>query len=417
MPESTSIWKRDFVLLWQGAAVSEFGSQAYSIAIMLWAKETTQSGTLVGAILFAGGITSLLMPVGGVLADRFSRTALLVWLDCLGGMFVLVLAALFFAVPHNHPALLPAVLTINFLRGTCMALFHPVTTALLPDLVADGSLTTANSTLQTTFRVTSLIGQSAGGVLFRVLGAPLLLLVDGLTFLISAFSESFIREPQRTERTQGLRRISLFSDLAEGLRFTARIRGFRIYLASATCNNFFMSALFVSLPFYVEDVLRVPGDWYGYLLGATGFGAVVGAAIARWIPEPGVFRGTVQIACLMVLSSCMLVLSLVRSPWAALAVIVLAWICVGFHQVILTTLVQKRTPPMVRGRVFGLLTMIRYGLTPLGMATFGMLIDYFDGHVADVLFWAGAAGCLVDLLAVTQRDYRWFFTGDEQEVS
>ena len=411
----TSIWNRDYFLLWQGAAVSALGGQAYSIALLLWAKETTQSGTAVGAIMFAGGITSLAMPFGGVLADRYSRVRLLVVLDCLSGLFVLGLALLFCWLPGTHPALIPLVLALNFARGICMALFHPVTTALLPDLVPGESLTRANSNLQTTVRLTVLIGQSLGGLLFRLLGAPLLLVIDGASFLISAVTELWIREPVRVQ-SPGHVKQGLLLDLAEGLRFTARIRGFRIYLLEAACANFFIAALFVGLPFYVEDVLRVSVDWYGYLLGAMGFGAVVGSTLARRFPTPGVRRGTIQLVCLVGLSGCLLPLSLVRTPWAAWALIAGAWACVGFHGVLLTTLVQKRTPPSVRGRVFGLLTMIRHGLTPLGMAVFGLLIDVWDGHTADVLFWTGTAGLVTILCALLCADYRWFFTGDEQEV-
>lgn len=82
MSQPAKLWNRDFFLLWQGSVVSSLGSQAYSIALMLWAKQVTQSGTVVGLILFAGGITSLLMPWGGVLADRYSRRWLLVWRMC-----------------------------------------------------------------------------------------------------------------------------------------------------------------------------------------------------------------------------------------------------------------------------------------------------------------------------------------------
>lgn len=416
MSTRSSMWNRDFFLLWQGSAVSALGSQAYSIAIMLWAKQATESGTVVGAVLFAGGITSLLMPFGGVLADRYSRTRLLVLLDCLTGLCVLSLAGLFYALPNDARTLIPAVLTINFVRGACMALFHPVATALVPDLVPDAQLARAHSSLQSAYRVTSLIGQGLGGILFRLLGAPLLLLGDGLSFLLSGVSEWFIREPTPDGRREPRERSGLLSDLAEGFRFTSRIRGFRIYLAEASVANFCMASLTVSLPFLVEDVFRASVDWYGYLLGTMGLGALGGAFLARWFPHPGTLRGTIQILCLFVMSGCTLLVSLAPNHWTALAIILVSWMSIGFHQVLLTTLVQRRTPKAMRGRIAGLLSTIRFGLTPLGMAVFGALIDRFAGEVTRILFWTGITGLAVVLWAVLQRDYRWFFTGDEREV-
>lgn len=415
MSKAATLWNRDFFLLWQGSVVSSLGSQAYSIALMLWAKQATQSGTVVGAILFAGGITSLLMPFGGVLADRYSRRRLLVQLDCLTGVSVLSLPLLFLALPERSGFLIPAVLMMNFVRGACMALFHPVASSLVPDLVDDAVLHRANSALQSAFRITSLFGQSVGGILFRLLGAPLLFLIDGASFLLSALSEWFIHEPHDPRPRPA--RAGILSDLKDGLRFTGRIPGFRIYLAEASCVNFFMASIPVGLPFLVEDVYHASVDWYGYLLAAMGFGAIAGALVAGRFPRPGALRGALHIFSLIVLSSCMLPLSLVRTPWGALAVVTLCWGCVGFHQVILSTLVQKRTPKSMRGRVSGLLAMIRFGLTPLGMAVFGAMIDLFEGRIVDILFWTGVAGLAIILWATSYRDYRSFFTGNEAEVA
>jgi DHA3 family macrolide efflux protein-like MFS transporter len=416
MSRAGSIWKRDFFLLWQGSVVSALGSQAYSIALMLWAKQATESGTVVGLMLFAGGISSLLMPFGGVLADRYSRRLLLVWLDCLTGLSVLALPVLFLAFPADSALLIPAVLVLNGVRGACMALFHPVAAAMVPDLVEDAGLNRANSALQSAFRVTSLFGQSLGGLAFRVLGAPLLMFVDGISFLLSAASEWFIREPPREPRPAHARG-SVMSDLQDGLRFTGRVPGFRIYLVEASTVNFCMATIPVGLPFLVEDVYHVSVDWYGYLLAAMGGGAIAGSMLAARFPEPGPVRGSIHLASLVVMSGVMLPLSLMSTPWGALAVLVPAWIGVGFHQVVLSTLVQKRTPKALRGRVAGLLATIRFGLTPLGMAVFGVLIDVLDGQVVPLLFGTGVAALAIITWAVLHRDYRWFFLGDETEIA
>lgn len=335
----------------------------------------------------------------------------------LTGLSVLILCGLFVVLGETSPWLVPAAVIMNFVRGTCLSIFHPVASAIVPDLVADQHLNRANSALQSAFRLTSLLGQSVGGVLFRLLGTPLLLLIDGLSFLLSAFSEWFIRELPAVPRPEPSHRRGVFNDLKAGLEFTGRIPGFRIYMAEASCVNFFMATIPVSLPFLVEDVYGVSVDWYGYLLAGMGFGAIAGSLLASAFPDPGVKRGSVHLVCLVILSSAMLPLSLARSPWTALGIVVCAWICVGFHQVVLSTLIQKRTPKHLRGRVSALLATIRFGLTPLGMALFGFLIDALGGRVVELLFWSGIAGLLTILWAVLYRDYRWFFTGDEREFA
>lgn len=146
------------------------------------------------------------------------------------------------------------------------------------------------------------------------------------------------------------------------------------------------------------------------------FGAVAGGLIAGRFRTRGKLRGRLQVASLLYFSGILAPLAYVRSPLAALMLLATAWAGVGFHQVILATIVQKRSPQQLRGRVFGLMAMLRNGLTPLGLAFFGFLIDGLGGDVTPVLFWAGIAGIVVLVVSMTFADYRWFFTGDQREV-
>ena len=415
MTGQPKFWNRDFLLLYQGGLVSALGDQAYLIALMLWAKEYTASATVNGFILFAGGITGLLMPLGGALADRHSRVRMLVLLDAASGVSVLTLAALLWCSSAVGPLLIPAVLALAVARGVCMALFYPVEAALMPDLVPKQSIAGANSLLESTTRTVQLLGQSTAGLLYVTLGAPLLLLFDGVSFLLSALSETFIREPPR-EQPKPHERPSLLTSLREGFRYTGRVRGFRIYLLEASFANFYLAALTVGLPYYVVDRLGASPAWYGYISAVMGLGAIVGNQIANFWRTPGRKRGTIQILSLALFSGCLIPLAFVRSVWGAMAILGAAWVCVGFHQVLLMTLVQKRTPAAMRGRVLGLLAMIRQCLTPIGAATFGLLIDKLAGGVTQVLFWCGVLGLATILIAAAFPAYRDFFGGAEEEV-
>lgn len=414
MTNRTSLWNRDFLLLYQGGVVSSLGDQAYLIALMLWVKQHTDSASINGFILFASGITGLLMPLGGTLADRYSRVRMLVLLDVMSGVSVVCLATLLWTSSAS-PWVIPAVLALAVFRGICMALFYPVEAALVPDLIPPQSLTGANSLLESTMRLTGVIGQGLGGALFVLLGAPLLLLCDGVSFVLSAISETFIREPPRSAPASA-KSPNLLQSLSEGFAYTGRVRGFRLYLLEASFANFFLASLTVGLPYYVEDVLQASPMWYGYLLAGMSSGAIAGNLIAGRCHTPGRARGTVQIISLAYFGGILLPLAFVRNPWIALALLTSAWMCVGFHQVLIMTLVQRRTPRALRGRVLGLLSMIRQCLSPIGAATFGILIDSFDRGVAPVLLFCGIAGIATVLFAAAFADYRWFFTGDEAEI-
>jgi len=230
MNKSGRLWSRNFLLLWQGNAVSLLGTQVFYLTLMLWAREATGSTTLVGILMMVGGLATFLSPLGGTLADRYDRARVLVVLDLINGVLILSLVAAFLLFPERTSLLIGWLLAVQVLRGICAAFFHATVQALVPDIVSEDRLTTANSWLQSTFHVAQLVGHGAGGILFRILGAPILFLVDGVSFLLSAVSESFIRLPAGPPR----REVSWKEDLGrfaretlEGLRYTPDLRGVR----------------------------------------------------------------------------------------------------------------------------------------------------------------------------------------------
>jgi DHA3 family macrolide efflux protein-like MFS transporter len=72
--KSSKLLSRDFCLLWQGQLISQMGSQVFGVTALLWLKQTTESATLVGLTMMMLTLPGVLLgPIGGVLADRYSR--------------------------------------------------------------------------------------------------------------------------------------------------------------------------------------------------------------------------------------------------------------------------------------------------------------------------------------------------------
>src|SRR6185503_2536248 len=86
---------RDFLLLWQGQAVSQIGSQISAIALLFWLKHATESPVLMGAMAMMSGLTAVVMgPIGGAFADRYSRRSIIIICDLVSGFAVLSLSLL-----------------------------------------------------------------------------------------------------------------------------------------------------------------------------------------------------------------------------------------------------------------------------------------------------------------------------------
>ena len=142
--------------------------------------------------------------------------------------------------------------------GVLQAFFLPASTAAIPDLVPKDKVTAANSFDQGSLQLSNLVGHSLGGVLYRFLGPPALFLIDGITYLLSALSESFIRLPP-AERSAEDGTSSWYSyrrDLLDGLHYVWQHRGMRDFLILAALVNFFAMPLLVLMPFLVSDQLN-----------------------------------------------------------------------------------------------------------------------------------------------------------------
>jgi len=412
------LWNRDFLLLWQGQFVSQLGTQAFAIAMVFWIKRQTDSATLLGLATLASTLpAALLGPLGGTFADRHSRRAILVAGDLVRGLASLALGALLLTAPDRPRLILAALFAAACVMGIADAVFRPAIQAAIPDLVPPARVASANSLNRMALDVSTFFGQGIGGVLFRLLGAAPLFLADGLSYLFAGASEWFVRLPPPAPRQReswrravaGLRR-----DLAEGLRHVWGRKGLRWLLFLSPLDNFFVVAIVVLLPFYVEDVLRVVPDWYGYLAAAFGAGSVVGSLLAGTVRLAGPTRSRVYLGFGFGFALAAGGLGLARSPWVALGLVFAAAVMNGFNLIQVLSAMQLTTPGRLRGRVFGLFETLALSMVPLAAGTTGVVADLLDRDVAAIYRGCGACLGVVALVLAALPEVRAFLADGER---
>jgi len=416
MTTNPRLFNRNFFLLWQGQLVSQLGTQAVTIATMMWVKHATESATVMGGIMMASLLPLVLLsPVGGTLADRVSRKRIIVTCDVVNGIASLSLGALMLAMPDATAFLLGWLVMVAVTGGIAQAFFMPAIAAAIPNLVPPERLESANSLSEGSVQLATLVGQSVGGLLFRILGAPVLFIVDGITFLFSATSESFIAIPQelpeKAETWRGA--VEKFkSELREGLAFVWQHRGMRSLLLVAATMNFFAMPFLVLLPFFVEDTLGLGADWFGYLLASLGGGALIGYIIAGSVPVGRSARAAMMILSLFLLSTSLVVLGYVRSGPAALGVLAAAGVFQGIFNIHVMTILQKTTPDAYRGRVFGLFHTLVLGVSPISLGVTGVVADLLDRNAPLMFIVCGAVLIVTTLVSTLSRDYRNYLASD-----
>ncbi|MCH7549663.1 MAG: MFS transporter [Candidatus Krumholzibacteriota bacterium] len=410
MTTNERLFNRNFFLLWQGQLVSQLGTQAFTIATMFWVKHATGSATMMGTIMMAAMIPLVLLsPIGGTIADRVSRKRIIVTCDVVNGVASLSLGVLMLVVPDATGLILAWLIAVAVTGGIAQSFFMPAISAAIPNLVSPDKVASANSLSEGSVQVATLVGQGLGGLLFRILGAPVLFIVDGITFLFSATSESFIKIPQELpEKAETWREaVAKFKvELREGLVYVGRHRGMRSLMLTSAIMNFFAMPFFILLPFYVEDTLGAGPEWFGFLLAAFGGGGIVGYVIAGSVPVGEKARAAMMIAALFLLSVSLVGVGVARSPGAAMALLAGAGVFQGIYNIHVMTILQKTTPDAYRGRVFGLLHTLVMGLSPISLGLTGIVADLLDQNAPLMFMICGGVLVATTLVAAMSRDYR-----------
>lgn len=419
MQQPTKLLNRDFFLLWQGQFVSRLGSQVVLVALVFWIKHVTGSATLMGFIQMLSSLPAVILgPVGGTLADRHSRRRIIILCDVLRGLAVLSLAGLMFVVPEAMGATLVWLAVVLVFTGVATTFFDPAIAAAIPDLVPGSRVTSANSMGQLSYQLSVFVGQGLGGTLFRLLGAPVLFMIDGLTYLFSAVSESFITIPQtvpeKSRRWQD-QFLEFKQDFLEGFRYVWCRTGLKALVLISAFLTFFTAPVIILLPFYVEDFLQVEPDWYGFLLAAFGVGSLVGYLVAGAVRLSGTARSRWMVAFIVLESAGYGLLGLVREPVTAMLLAFLGGITGGFVTVNITTILQITTPGEIRGRVFGLLGALSGILAPFAMGLAGVVADLVDQNIPLIYVTCGIIMTVLSLAVLLNQNVRHFLAYEREE--
>ena len=408
VPAVKSLFNKNFVLLLNGQFISRLGAQISSMVMLLWIKETTGSASLMGLMSMLTGITVVALGiVGGTSADRYSRRNIISWSDGASGVGMLILAALFFWMPENVTLLAVAIIAVSVFAAIADSFSSPAITAAIPDLVPAGELHKANSLTRLAITLTTILGQGLGGVFFRSIGMMIVALINGITFLIAAFTEAVITIPQKMpEKVETWREHfnEFKKDTLFGLRFVWHSRGLRRLLLVSSLLGFFFSPVIILIPFYVSDYLRVAVDWVGYLSAAYGIGAIIGYVSAYVKQIAGRRRSLLMIAMMILQPVCIILLVTARVPWLALGYVIVAGALSGFVEVYLVSVIQSTTSSENRGRIFGVLGTISASLAPLGMAVGGVVFDGIGQNIVLMFLGCGIIMTVMILAVSINRD-------------
>ncbi len=359
---------RNYRLFFAGQSVSLIGTWLQLTALPWLVYRLTGSAFLLGVVGFLSQIpTFLLTPLAGVLIDRMDRRRLLLLTQTAS----MLQAFLLWLLLVSHHMSVPAVLILSFVLGLINAVDIPARQAFIIDMVEHkGDLGNAIALNSSMVHAARLIGPTIAGVLIGSAGEASCFLLNGLSFLAVIVSLLKMNiQPRQVPAHQ----ISLWQGIQEGIVYVKGHMPMKIILVLIATVSLTGMPYMLFMPVFAKDIFHGTAYTLGFLIGASGLGALCGAI---YLASRQGIKGLGRI---MAGASALFGLGLMA--FALSKILWLSWVCmvlVGFGMMIQfaasNTVLQTIVEDNKRGRVMSLYTVCFMGTTPIG--------SYIEGWLA-----------------------------------
>jgi DHA3 family macrolide efflux protein-like MFS transporter len=404
-PYLALVRNRNFSLLWVGQLVSFFGDRVHQVAIgVLVLQRATPLD--VGIVFAATAVPNVFLgPLAGALVDRWDRRTTMIACD-------LVRAGLVLLVPLVINVHIALVYLIALAVATVGLLFRPAKTAIVPLIVDEERLVTANSASSINETLADLLGYPVAAAIVAglagLIGAAFVL--DSATYLVSAILIWGMVVPHEELPTEPFSARAIWREMAEGWRFLTHKAELLANTVVSTVAQLAFGAEIVCSLIYAKDVLNqafLPfPENYGWLMASLGLGSVAGGVAIGWF-APNAPKGPMTIAGFIGLGLAMVGAGLTTSPQLAIALFFAIGVANMLYLVPTITLFQELTPQRLFGRVVSSRQALTFGAMAISMGAAGYLAGELGA--APVLMLGGglivAAG-LGGLLVPAMREAR-----------
>jgi MFS family permease len=408
-PRSTHsglLHNRDFLKLWTGQTVSVFGTQITLLAVPIIAALTLKVSPFEFGLLTTFEFVPfvVLSLPAGVWVDRLRRRPILIVSD-VGRALTLLSIPLAYAFDQLTIWQLYVVVFVN----GCLTVFFDVAyQSYLPSIVERDQLVEGNSKLEITRTASQRLGPAVAGVLIGILTAPVTILIDSISYVVSAVSVLWIRHPEPPVVPRDATATpapSMRAEIAVGLRYVIGHRWLRAIAATSGTSNLFAYLADAILILYLVTERGFTPALIGFAFSIGSVGVIVSALVTSRVTK------VVGVGRMLVLTSAGVSVSWLPVAIApddllfpaltgtilALGLFGVAW---NINQL---SLRQAIAPLRMQGKINATMRFIAWGTIPIGSIGGGFLGGVIGLHNT---IWVGALGSVVSFVPVALSPIR-----------
>ncbi|HEY0427254.1 MAG TPA: MFS transporter [Pyrinomonadaceae bacterium] len=383
---------RNFRLFFTGQFISLTGTWMQSVAQSWLVYRLTGSVVLLGFIGFASQIpVFLLAPIGGAVADRHNRRKILIITQTSAMIFAFILATLTLtgAVQVWHLFVIAACFGIG------NAFDIPTRQSFVVDMVGKEDLLNAIALNSSMFNGARIVGPAIAGLLVAAVGEGWCFLLNALSY-IAVISGFFMMNVETVIRPKSG---STFANIAEGFSFVIKTQPVRALLLLLGLVSLMGMPYAVLMPIFADKILGGGSSTLGFLMGASGTGALVAALVlasrksvfglGRWVAFASAGFGVALI-----------LFSFSKIFWLSAVLLIPVGFSMMTQMSSSNTLIQAMVPDHLRGRVMAVYSMMFMGMAPLGALMAGSLAGLLGAPETVAL---GGAVCILGAIVFSLR--------------
>jgi MFS family permease len=380
-----------FTRLYVGLTASMFGDSVMLLALSIWVKTITGSNAMAGLTFFFMVVPGLFAPLLGIWIDRVHRKPLLVWGHLLSGVMVLPLVLV------AGPGQVWLIWVVAALYGVSFIILPAALNGLLKELMPEEMLVDANASLQTTKESFRLFGPLIGALLFTWLGGWAVAVLDAASFFVAAAVISAMR---LHEELPSVEESHFWAQLTAGTRHLAHEHVLKhLLIGFGMCIlvlGFTESAIYALL-----DAFDRPATFVSVIVSVQGAGAVIGG-----LGSSRVIRRFGEVAAFVVGLLLLVIGILVIAATHSIVVVCLSAAVFGASLPVITvafmTLIQRRTPQAIMGRVSTAVEVVMATPQAISLAVGSLLVVLLSYRVIFVVM-AVVTGAAAAYIAVLLR--------------
>ncbi len=275
--ENYSIKNKNFILIVIGQIISLFGNGIIRFALPLYLLQITGSSAIFGIVSAMSFVPLIIvMPIGGIIADRVNKKNIMVILDFLTGILTLI-----FIIFIGKVDIVALVIFTMMVLYSINGLYQPAVQASIPLILDEENLVKGNAIVSSISSLSNLLSPIIGGLLFGNFSIQYIIITSMICFFISSILELFIKVPyNKLLEKQSILQI-LKVDISTSINFIFKQKVVLSKMVLITCilNAFISALIMIALPILIIEKLKLSSEMYGVTTGILAFGGLFGGAI------------------------------------------------------------------------------------------------------------------------------------------